>query len=343
MDDLLGALLSRDAMPEGAGFCRHCDFESIAIWRCKDCVLASPRCRSCMRLSHKENPFHRIEQWNGRYYRAAELWEVGSYVVVPHNSGEPECDTIKKWCNQLDIGEKQKDYREQELLHRTGPAQSVPVPDPVQLESFDDSNIHMEKDDISIDDEECLDDLIIDDESEDVNPHITSSREGAGPEFPSDTGNYIRVVHTNGLHTIGMVSCECHGPDELPIDLFAAKLLPTSFKRIRTVFTAQVLDIFRLCNLELKASAYQFYQLLRRLTRPMSPAEVIDLYREFRRMSRLWRWMKKLKWAGYGSNGKKVIDVTPGELAIYCPACPQPGINIPDNWMEDPNRHVKFF
>jgi len=21
-----------------------------------------------------------------------------------------------------------------------------------------------------------------------------------------------------------------------------------------------------------------------------------------------------------------------GEMAIFCPACPQPGINLPDNW-----------
>ncbi len=32
--------------------------------------------------------------------------------------------------------------------------------------------------------------------------------------------------------------------------------------------------------------------------------------------------------------------VEPGELAIYCPTCPQPGINIPDNWKDDSNRFV---
>jgi hypothetical protein len=104
------------------------------------------------------------------------------------------------------------------------------------------------------------------------------------------------------------------------------------------LFSAQVLDYFRLSNLELKASAYQFYQLLRRLTMPMAPAEVVDLYNEFRRMSRLWRWMKKLKWAGVGHNGKSAMNVERGELANYCPACPQPGVNLPENWKADPNR-----
>src|SRR5271154_7618253 len=91
--------------------------------------------------------------------------------------------------------------------------------------------------------------------------------------------------------------------------------LPTSFTKIKTLFSAQVLDHFRLCNLELKASAYQFYQLIRRLTTPMAPGEVLDLYREFRRMARIWRWMKKLKWAGYAGGPNKVKDVSAGELA----------------------------
>ena len=105
---------------------------------------------------------------------------------------------------------------------------------------------------------------------------------------------------TNGIHDVAMVSCECRGPDNLPFELLAARLLPTSFNWIKTLFTAQLLDRFRLSNLELKVSAYQFYQLLCCLTQPTAPAEVADLYREFRRMSRIWCWMKRLKWAGYG-------------------------------------------
>src|SRR5271168_5014755 len=112
---------------------------------------------------------------------------------------------------------------------------------------------------------------------------------------------------------------------------------------LKHFFSAQVLDHFRLCNLELKASAYQFYQLICRLTTPMAPGEVLDLYQEFRRMARIWRWMKKLKWAGYAGGPNKVKDVGAGELAIFCPACPQPGINIPDNWREDHARHVEDF
>jgi KDZ transposase family protein len=352
MDDILEALLTKEALPEGTGECRHCK-NSLAVWRCKDCLLPTPMCHRCMRLFHMENPLHRIEQWNGRFFHPAELWEVGTYLLIRHHTGEAICDTLLRWCNLLESAEETKDNIEQEKLQQSRPVHEsapgpVPVSDPDQY--LDRSEIYIDTEGQAINevDDDDNDEYGGDDEDldegidlEEVNPYLSSAGTGGDPALASATlGSYLRVVHLNGLHHIAMVSCQCHGEDVLPLDLFAAKLLPASFKRIRTLFMAQVLDMFRLCNLELKASAYQFYQLLRRLTRPMAPAEVTNLYREFRRMSRLWRHMKKLKWAGYAGRNKPVKDVKPGELAVFCPACPQPGINIPDNWKDDPARYV---
>src|ERR1700678_1559027 len=75
MDEFLEALLSREAMPEHAGACHLCH-ELIAVWRCRECISPTLICRLCMRSSHRENPFHRIECWNGSYFRRAELSEV---------------------------------------------------------------------------------------------------------------------------------------------------------------------------------------------------------------------------------------------------------------------------
>jgi len=35
-------------------------------------------------------------------------------------------------------------------------------------------------------------------------------------------------------------------------------------------------------------------------------------------------------------------ELQPGGLAIFCPACPQPGINLPQEWDQDPKRYVIF-
>jgi hypothetical protein len=94
--------------------------------------------------------------------------------------------------------------------------------------------------------------------------------------------SYICVVHMNGIHHLAMVTCHCQEEHQIPLDLVASHLLPTSFTKIPTLFTMQVLDYFQLCNLELKTSAYQFYQLIWHITLLMRPAEVVNLYHELR-------------------------------------------------------------
>jgi CxC2 like cysteine cluster associated with KDZ transposases len=172
----------------------------------------------------------------------------------------------------------------------------------------------------------------------DLGPTEMDWIEATRPISDALNNTYVRVVHTNGIHHLAMVTCLCQGEDNVPLDLVASRLLPASFIRIRTLFTAPVMDHFRLCNLELKASAYQFYQLICRLTRRVGNAEIVNLYHEFRWMSRLWRWMKKLKWAGYGHNQQDPHNPPAGSLANYCPTCPQPGINLPEDWKGDSNR-----
>jgi hypothetical protein len=387
VDSFLEALLSREALEEGDKRCRHCQSGVLAVWRCRDCYQCTSMCRGCMRETHRQNPFHRIEKWTGSYFRSAHLWEVGTYLLIRHHVGIALCDNLLQHQQYFEAVEKGKDKYEQELLSITGPgpapadvpvpgddsgrpssewgldadmasastSEPAPAPTPENIQSEEDFLRYLQRlheDDAVEDDGIDLDEDVEVEETDDpiVNHYLPNEftpgagdPSGSAPSYSSALpfiGTYIRVVHCNGIHNIAMVTCDCRGQDVVHEDLLAAQLMPTSFQRIRTLFTIRLLDLFRLSNLELKASAYQFYQLLRRLTAPMDPAGVVDLYREFRRMSRLWRWMKRLKWAGCGSKDKPVNDVKAGELVTFCPACPQPGINIPDNWKDDPNRHV---
>ena len=43
--------------------------------------------------------------------------------------------------------------------------------------------------------------------------------------------------------------------------------------------------------------------------------------------------MKQRKWSGELYEGR---SSTAGSLALFCAACPQPGLNIPENWQQDP-------
>jgi hypothetical protein len=389
IDALLEASMSREVMAEDYKKCRHCSKSNWAAWRCRDCLMGIPMCRGCIRSYHKENPFHRIEKWNGNFFRRADLWEVGTYLLIRHHTGITLCNSLVSQENFLEMVEKIKDKAEQDILNRTpdqGPAPSESHTSafnwdtPTQSNDELNNDIEMENKSVADDgdDEEFIRylqelrdhgvdgqdsyetengqdfrELEDDAEQEEIDTPITNqyldnvnADYDAGADIGSAQrvmGTYVRVVHTNGIHNIAMISCECQGHDILPSDLLAAGLLPTSFDRIRTLFSAQLLDHFRYCNLELKATAYQYYHLLQRLTSPMDPADVANLYREFRRMSRIWRWMKRLKWAGYGSQDTKAADVTAGELTVFCPACPQPGINIAENWKMDSARQVFLF
>jgi len=41
-----------------------------------------------------------------------------------------------------------------------------------------------------------------------------------------------------------------------------------------------------------------------------------------------------------GLGHEKEAELQPGSLGIFCPACPQPGINLPKEWDKDPKRFV---
>ena len=366
---MLKALLSREALPLNH-ICRSCDNHKIAIWRCRDCSAARLCCRGCIRRRHTDCPTHRIEVWNGSFFRPAELWEAGLYVVVRHHTDRDVCPALDFQINTLDVFQVQKDDDEEKQLQKgvfvsnksqmENPltAEKEPMDDRLEMDIDNDDEFASRLDDMyrrSHDGNQMAGKPTMesnDDTSNDIEempplpqnyiPTIIttaiSSQNPDTPRYDALNNPYIRIIHTNGIHHIGVVYCSCRGMDTTHADMMAAGFVPTSFTRYKTFFTHAVLDDFRLSNLECKASAYQYFQKLRRLTSPMSPESVPNLYHELRRMSRLWRWMKKLKWAGMAHRPDFTIDPEPGELANFCPACPQPGINIPENWHLEPER-----
>jgi hypothetical protein len=50
------------------------------------------------------------------------------------------------------------------------------------------------------------------------------------------------------------------------------------------------------------------------------------------RMVHEWRHLRQLQRAGRGHDPSGVNATQAGELAVICPACPQPGRNLPEGW-----------
>ncbi|KAI5997776.1 hypothetical protein F5J12DRAFT_785008 [Pisolithus orientalis] len=136
------------------------------------------------------------------------------------------------------------------------------------------------------------------------------------------------VMHTNGIHYCNVQYYRCPGAEDSHIQLMQAGMFPATTKATRTAFTFQVLDDFVQDNVECGTSAMNFYSKLHHITSNAFPHLMPDRYRELLRVARMWRLLKLLKWQG---SHMSTEDAGPGELVLFCLACPQPGINIPED------------
>ncbi|KAK0502003.1 hypothetical protein EDD18DRAFT_1346562 [Armillaria luteobubalina] len=79
-----------------------------------------------------------------------------------------------------------------------------------------------------------------------------------------------------------------------------------------------------------KISAYKYYHSLACLVDNTGMESSPDKLQIFLRV--VWEWchIRLLKCSGQGKNPTGVKGTKPGECAVLCPACPQPGINMVD-------------
>jgi hypothetical protein len=251
-----------------------------------------------MRDSHNSLPYHRIECWTGTSFRPGALWEVGLHLGVPHLTGM--CESLKTDIHNLLLLESDHDRSGQIPMQPSNPSaiHGTHSGTDYGIENgpwFDlDANQEDEDDGLAEHDMPDMDPTWDDD--------LAGSLHGPStiPRMDAFKNPFVRIIHVNGVHHLPLVTCACRGSEEIPADLMFHGLVPTTFSQFRTLATSEVLDHIRHANLDLKASSWQYHRLLRRQTQPLPVQGNINLYKELRRLSREWRWMKKLKWAGYG-------------------------------------------
>ncbi|KAJ7912879.1 hypothetical protein B0H13DRAFT_2326934 [Mycena leptocephala] len=157
------------------------------------------------------------------------------------------------------------------------------------------------------------------------------------------------MLHTNGIHEVLVDFCGCErtkaaGPHE--IQLLRAGWFPATHERPHTAATFAVLDQFHQETLQAKVTMYDFYGVLEKLTNNVG-VKPPDRYAEFIRLCKEYWHSMMLKHSGrspaYDSSGAE--GTKSGELAIECPACPRPGINLPEGWEDvaPEQRHLYTF
>ncbi|PBK66203.1 hypothetical protein ARMSODRAFT_1021793 [Armillaria solidipes] len=153
---------------------------------------------------------------------------------------------------------------------------------------------------------------------------------------PRPAHSDFTVLHTNGIHKLAVDFCSCE--DRLParLQLLRAELFPSTVDEPKTCATFRLLEEYQAMSQAGKISAYEYYQGLVHLTDATGMNLPKMHYKNFIRMIRQFAHIKLMKYAGRGNVKDGIATTPPGGLAIVCPACPRPRVNLPPNWQSAP-------
>ncbi|PCH40637.1 hypothetical protein WOLCODRAFT_45431, partial [Wolfiporia cocos MD-104 SS10] len=147
----------------------------------------------------------------------------------------------------------------------------------------------------------------------------------------------LTVLHEHGIGSMEVQFCQCSQsstpyPQAEPLQLIEFGLFPVTWTRPATVFTIQVMQDFHKLTLQAQISAHNFIMYLRRSTDNIGVDNVTDRYREFLTAQREFAFLQAMKRAGV----RPSTHLPARSLAVWCPACPQPMMNMDPGWKERP-------
>lgn len=153
---------------------------------------------------------------------------------------------------------------------------------------------------------------------------------------PKPAHSSLRVLHNNGIHDVAIDYCGCENAIAKHLQLLRRGLYPASQLNPKTCASFQLLHQLHLLALTSKGSTYDFYRMLEKSTNNTGIHLPKSRYRALLRLVLQWRHLKMLKRGGRGNDPTGIAGTRSGELAVLCPSCPYPGINLPVGWADVP-------
>ena len=288
-------------------------------WRCNDCFGSPAFCSSCLRHTHATLIFHRISRWDGECFHRSSLNEVGVTLNLGHGGN---------LCPKYTSAGASND-------HQSPPSTSTSRGEDTAGYSVDPADEE--------EDDECGEDEALWRNIETGGVPMKGTRRNKST-LDSAQCPMVTIVDITGVHELRARFCRCSPLDNCSLtdQLISMGLFPATMKSPRTAFTFQLLDDLNLMNLEGKVSTFKYFKKLRRLTSNAFPHLVPDRYRELMRALRQWRDLQSRQRAGELYNSQEESGLNKGGLTTFCAACPQPGINLPEEWVDDKEKYVKF-
>ncbi|EIW73903.1 hypothetical protein CONPUDRAFT_160584 [Coniophora puteana RWD-64-598 SS2] len=298
-DKYLSKLLDMERRSSGDN-CPTCQGPA-STWRCLSCLGTPEGCTTCMRKAHRLLPFHQVEHWEADHWEATTTAQLGVKLYMGHGG---DC-----------------------CPHLTEADASTANDDDADDDDWEDEDFPEGQDE-----EEPIVD--VDSAPADFNlgrryTQFTRTETSASKKHR----RHLIVVDKSGVYEFPVVWCACGGTSK-DEQLFDMRLYPASQQYPRTAFTFEVLDDFLICNFESKEPAHAYFRRLIRLSNEAFPDSVPDRYRELMRCARQWLRLTTRKEEGHGF-GQSAMEEAIGSLAPFCVACPQPGVNLDENWKEN--------
>lgn len=93
--------------------------------------------------------------------------------------------------------------------------------------------------------------------------HVQLGHDGGMCDSPTEPSSLL-AFHPEGVTTLSVMYCGCRttAAESKPVQLLRSRLYPSSLKKVKTVFTFDVLDYFQELNLQAKTTAYDYYNTL---------------------------------------------------------------------------------
>ncbi|PBK64790.1 hypothetical protein ARMSODRAFT_1022781 [Armillaria solidipes] len=150
-------------------------------------------------------------------------------------------------------------------------------------------------------------------------------------EGPSD----FTVLHTNGIHQIAIDFCNCSQRLQHHEQLLRFRWFPATVHQPQTCATFAVLNNFQTMNHAGKLSAWEHFVTLINLMDNLGILMRKPLYTAYLRMIREYRHIQMMKRFGRGHFDEGIKSTGQGELVLPCLGCPQPGINMEIEWVDE--------
>ena len=149
---------------------------------------------------------------------------------------------------------------------------------------------------------------------------------------PTACHKSFRILDTTGIHNVAVKFCGCNQQVSHYWQLLCRGWYPSTKKHIQTCATFQLLELMQMLLVVSKGSTYDYYRVLEKLTNNTGIDVPKPCMQALSRMVLQWRHLKMEKRGGQGHTDSGIAGTSSGELAVLCPSCPWPKINLPKGW-----------